>query len=260
MNEFQPQLQVTQHFDDVSRKYFNWYAANDSGGHSFRIRKVRCMELLTALPRGSRVLDVGCGPATMVQELLDRGYDVTGTDIAPQMIDECKNRFAKNPHVTFAVAPANKQPVENASQDAVTAMGLLEYLNNEDEVLQEFQRILKPGGLALITYPHYWSPARAWDRIGSVFARPILALTGRKTLSDSIKHREYHLHQTRQMIQAAGFEIQDVVFYNFKVGLRPLDSLFPALFVKIAEKLELLCRAPGLRRIGTGFIVAARRP
>lgn len=257
MNEFQPQDRVTGHFDRAANVYFDWYSLQNLEGHSFRIRKTRCMELLSTIPSGGRVLDAGCGPATMIQELLDRGYEVLGTDIAPHMIEECQKRFAGNPRASFAVAPADVLPVAEGSQDAVTAMGLLEYLNDEPASLKEFHRVLKPGGIAILTYPHYWSPSRVWNRFTHLLAKPLLAVTRRGKPVSGVKHREYHLEPTLKMIRDAGFEVTDVVFYNFKLGFRPFDTLLPVFFMKIAEKLERFCRTPVLRRVGTGFIVLA---
>jgi ubiquinone/menaquinone biosynthesis C-methylase UbiE len=261
MNEFQPQNRVTTHFDNAANVYFDWYKLQNLEGHSFRIRKTRCMEMLAKnIPAGGRVSDAGCGPATMVKELLDAGYEVMGTDIAPHMIEECQKRFANNPRASFAIAPANALPVADGSQDAVTAMGLLEYLNDEPATLKEFHRALKSGGVALLTYPHYWSPARIWNRFTHLLAKPILAITRRGKPAPGVKHREYHLVPTIEMVKAAGFEVSDVVFYNFKLGFRPLDTLLPVFFMKIAEALEPFCRTPILRRLGTGFIILAKKP
>lgn len=260
MNDFQPQDRVTGHFDNASNVYYDWYAQQTPDGHSFRIRKQRCMELLRDLPSGAHVTDAGCGPATMIGELLARGFEVTGTDIAPGMIEECRKRFASNPHATFSVAPAERLPFSDGSQDAVTAMGLLEYLNNEDAVLKEFHRVLKPGGIVLLTYPYYWSPTRVWDRLTHALAWPLLA-TGiiKRRDASGVKHREYLLNPTLSNIRAAGYEVTDVVFYNFKLGFRPLDTLVPKFIVRIAETLERFCRTPILRSIGTGFIVRAKK-
>lgn len=259
MNDLQSQTRVTGHFDSRAKKYFDGYQLQNAEGHSFRIRKRRCMDMLARLPRGSRVVDVGCGPATMVKELLDSEFVVTGTDIASRMIEECTTRFANEPRARFLVCSADQIPLSDSSQSAVTAMGLLEYLNDEPATLMEFCRLLKPDGIAIITFPHFWSPSRVWNRFTHLLAIPILALIGKRRQTSGVKHREYKLAPTLHMIRTAGFKIEDVVFYNFKLGFRPLDSVFPKLSIKIAEALERFYRTPLLRRIGTGFIVRARK-
>lgn len=259
MDTFQEQSRVTKHFDDAARVYTSWYDLRNPEGHSFRIRRTRCLEALHRLPHGALVVDAGCGPGTFVDALLDKGYHVLGTDIAPGMIEECRKRFSEKPHASFNVSPADQIPLEAMKAEAVTAMGLLEYLNDETSVLREFRRVLKPGGLAILTYPHKWSPTRIWNRITHTIARPFLRIIRGKKVS-GVKHREYELASTIQHVQDAGLEIKDVIFYNMKLGFRPLDSLFPRTIVWISERLERFCRTPILRRIGTGFIVVAKKP
>ena len=259
MEEFQAQTRVTQHFDHASKVYTSWYDLPNPEGHSFRIRRTRCLEALSKLPHGTLVVDAGCGPGTFVEALLDKGFHVLGTDIAPGMIEECRKRFADKPHAAFDVSPADAIPLQGMEAGAITAMGLLEYLNDETTVLREFRRVLKPGGLVLLTYPHKWSPTRIWNRWTHALAKPILFfLRGPKT--SGVKHREYELEPTLQHIRDAGFEIKDVIFYNMKLGFRPLDAILPRTTVWIAEHLERFCRTPLLRKIGTGFIVVAKKP
>jgi len=261
MNQFQPQNQVTGHFDRAAQEYFDWYNLPTPEGHSFRIRKTRCLELLKDVPAGSTVIDIGCGPGIMVEKLLNRGFKVVGLDIAPQMIKQCRTRFGQNPNASFAVASAQQIPCPNQSADVLLAMGLMEYLNDENLVLAEFTRVLKPGGITLITYPNYWSLSRIWDRITHLLAFPYLRLRRRnQTATVGVKHREYRLNQTLEALRHAGFNVTDVVFYNFKLALRPLDKWTPKFFVKLAEKLEPLARRPVWRQIGTGFILKAERP
>lgn len=255
--EFQPQALVTGHFDRASDVYGSWYDLPDFNGHSFRIRKQRCLELLAALPAGAKVVDVGSGPATFVEDLLAKNYEVTATDIAPGMVEAGKKRFAGR--ARFELASADSLPLQDNSQDALTAMGLMEYLNNEESFLQEFKRVLKPNGLLVVTYPYYWSPARVWERLTYQLAKPIVSLLGKKRDASGVKHREYHVRPTTDMLRAAGFDVCDVIFYNFKLAFRPLDSWFPKPFVRLASRLERYARTALIRSIGTGFIILARK-
>lgn len=257
MTEFQPQDLVTGHFDRAANVYGDWYDLPDFNGHSFRIRRQRCLDLLSELPAGAKVVDAGAGPATFVEDLLNRGFEVTATDIAPSMVEEGRKRYGNR--ALFEVASAEALPLKDNSQDAVTAMGLMEYLNNEPRVLNEFFRVLKPNGLLVVTYPNYYSPARAWDRVTHWLAKPIIGLLGKRHAVSGVKHREYAVETASIMIEAAGFDVADAVFYNFKLAFRPLDSLIPKPFVFLASKLERFCRTPCLRNLGTGFIILARK-
>ncbi len=255
MSEFQPQERVTGHFDRAADVYYSWYDMPNPDGHSFRIRRARCLDMLTPLPRGAKVADIGCGPATFVDDLLKAGFEVIATDIAPHMIEDGRKRFAGHSHVRFEVMPADKIPVADGELDAVTAMGLVEYLNDEKAVYREAKRALKPGGRLIVTYPHRASPTRAWNRLTNFLARPFLAILRRGKPARGVKHREYCLPCAITLVECAGFEVTDVVFYNMKLGFRPLEHWFPKATVWLSERLEKYCRTPVLRRIGTGFIL-----
>ena len=260
MSEFQAQERVTTHFDTAAPVYGSWYTAMNPDGHSFRARRLRCMELLQKhVQKGSKVADIACGPATMFKEILDAGFLVYGTDIAPHMVEECRKLYGTDSRVELAICPADAIPLPDQSIQAVSAMGLLEYLNNEDQVLREFHRILTPQGIAILTYPHHASPTRIWNRFTHAIAKPFLSSLRKGQAPKGVKHREYHLAQTITQVENAGFKVEDVVFYNFKLAFRPLDSLFPKLSVRISEKLERFARTPILHRIGTGFILLARK-
>lgn len=205
--------------------------------------------------------DIGCGPGTFTEALLQAGFQMIATDIAPSMIEDAQKRFQHEPKATFAVAPADQIPTPDGTLDGVTAMGLVEYLNDEEAVYQDIYRALKPGGIALITYPHYWSPTRIWDRITHALVKPLLRLIrGKPSVASGVKHREYQLHTTVASLEQQGFLVQDTVFYNFKLGFRPIEHLFPRSTVWLSERLERFCRTPILRRIGTGFILRVKKP
>ena len=259
MNEFQPQDRVTGHFDRAADVYYSWYEMPNPDGHSFRIRRTRCLEALKSVPQGSTVADIGCGPATFVDDLLRSGYEVIATDIAPHMIEDGRKRFGSAAHVRFEVAPADKIPTPDGSLAAVSAMGLMEYLNDEDAVYREMHRALKPGGLAIVTYPHRCSPTRAWNRFTHALVAPFLPVLRRGKPVSGVKHREYDLQPTIDQLERAGFKVTDVIFYNFKLGFRPLEHWFPKATVWVSERLEKYCRTPFLRGIGTGFILVGTK-
>lgn len=257
MSEFQPQERVTGHFDQAANVYYSWYDMPNSDGHSFRIRRTRCLELLKGLPQNAKIVDIGCGPATFVDDLLTADFDVLATDIAPHMIEDGRKRFAGRERIRFEVAPAHTIPVSNASVHAITAMGLVEYLNDEDAVYREAHRALRSQGTLIVTYPHYYSPTRAWNRLTHALVKPFLRILRKDKTPKGVKHREYHLDCAIRSIEQAGFAVTDIVFYNFKLGFRPLDQWFPKITVWISERLERYCRTPLIRRIGTGFIIKA---
>lgn len=100
----------------------------------------------TALPPGSRVLDVGAGDAPYRELFAVHTYltcDWEGTQYHPD----------RPPDI---VAPAHAIPVDAGSLDAVVCTQVLEHVPEPWVVLEEFARILRPGGTMLLTAPLTW--------------------------------------------------------------------------------------------------------
>jgi SAM-dependent methyltransferase len=103
-------------------------------------------DALADLPDGSLVLDVGAGDAPYRELFARHDYRTTdwgGSFYAPeQAVDH--------------VAPANELPLETGRVDAVVCTQVLEHLAEPGEALDEFHRVLRPGGRLIITVPLTW--------------------------------------------------------------------------------------------------------
>ena len=113
------------------------------------------------LPLGSKILDLGCGPAEKPAILQKLGFDCTGYD---DMSDEWHNidnnkekilNFAKLSGVKYVVS-SNKNPeFEKESFDMLMSNDMLEHLHDSPRViLNDFLEYVKPGGFLFITVPN----------------------------------------------------------------------------------------------------------
>lgn len=96
-----------------------------------------------------RILSVGCGPAEGLQWLtayVNDGGKVVGLDVEPLHARSSKD-------VQFVVGSIENAPLEDHSFDAVLALDVLEHLDDDSAGLREAFRLVKPGGLLLITVP-----------------------------------------------------------------------------------------------------------
>src|SRR3954471_19522982 len=98
--------------------------------------------------RGSRLLDVGCGTGKSFLPLLARGYEVTGCDLSPAMVERA--RAAAVGKAELLVAAARDLPVLGRF-DLVTSLDdALNYVLSDEELGMAFAgvaRNLRPGGL-----------------------------------------------------------------------------------------------------------------
>ncbi len=101
------------------------------------------------LPDGARVLELGCGPAKLWRENLERlpDWHVTLTDFSAGMIAEAERYLAAaGRDFAFRVADAQSLPFADASFDAVVAVHMLYHVPDQGRALSEVRRVLKPGG------------------------------------------------------------------------------------------------------------------
>jgi len=103
---------------------------------------------LAGLPRGAVVLDVGCGDGVTAEHLQSRhGLRVVGVDVATALLRQGRDRCAG---LDLREAAADRLPLADASVDAVLAECVLSILDEPSAALEEWARVLRPGGRLIV--------------------------------------------------------------------------------------------------------------
>jgi len=110
----------------------------------------RAANLLRQHRRNGRLLDVGTGFGFFMNEMKNKGWEVTGVEISQKAIDYARNSLG----LTIHLGPLEKANFPNQHFDVVTAFYVIEHLPDPMTFLKECCRILKPGGILLLRYPH----------------------------------------------------------------------------------------------------------
>jgi len=110
----------------------------------------RAAHLLQRFKVKGRLMDVGTGFGFFLSEMKKRGWEVTGVEISQRGLNYARDRLAVNVYP----GPLEKAGLPEGHFDAVTAFYVVEHLPDPITFLKECHRILKPGGLLLLRYPH----------------------------------------------------------------------------------------------------------
>jgi 2-polyprenyl-3-methyl-5-hydroxy-6-metoxy-1,4-benzoquinol methylase len=103
---------------------------------------------------GKQVLEIGCGMGFDSVELMKRGAQLTATDLTPSAIElACRHfRIMKLTPVDARVANVLDLDFPDEKFDAVYSIGVVHHTGDTPRALQEIRRVLKPGGLAVISH------------------------------------------------------------------------------------------------------------
>jgi len=120
----------------------DWDAA--SRNHSYIDRSVKWLESI--IPKGSKILDLGCGPGLYAMRLSNAGYDVTGIDYFGRSIAYAKEHDTKSKYIYQNYLEMNY----NEEFDAITLI-YCDYAalipDERKTLLSKVYRALKPNGL-----------------------------------------------------------------------------------------------------------------
>ena len=137
---------------------------------------------------GSKILELGCGPANLWQENLDRlpsNCEILLTDFSEGMVEKAKQNLGESGLFQYQVLDAQKTPLpfENGQLDVIIANHMLYHLSARQAALAEIRRILKPDGAfyaSTVGERHLWEITELIHRFDP-------ALTAWGNVADSFK-------------------------------------------------------------------------
>jgi ubiquinone/menaquinone biosynthesis C-methylase UbiE len=112
-----------------------------------------CIRLLRIRPN-VRVLDAGCGTGNLVARLHHDGAWVLGADFSEGMLERARRKIGNSPraHLEF-LDLRGVLPYPEGAFDRVACVNTLHAIPEPAPLIQEFARVLKPGGILVVTTP-----------------------------------------------------------------------------------------------------------
>src|SRR3989344_5207004 len=129
----------------------------------------RCIkENISFTSNEKRVLDAGCGTGRNIDLLLRLGAKkIIGVDLSTSLINFAKNKFKDNKNIElFNYNLENKLFFKDKSFDVIICCKTLPHIDNIKKVLNEFNRILKDGGIMILDFYSPYSFRRLFAKKG----------------------------------------------------------------------------------------------
>jgi SAM-dependent methyltransferase len=203
--------------------------------------------VLRRFAKRSRVaVDAGCGSGWNMPLLAHYSDWVMGFDRSPLALE-----LAASHGPPVACADAQAIPLADSSVDLISALDVLEHMDDDMRALNEFHRVLRPEGFLLVTVPAY---RFLWSEHDE-------ALMHRRRYVASELHVKLARSGFRVLKRsyAVFFLFFPIVFYRLFRGLFPKDPLAPrASYVKLPAVLNRLLIV--FLRIEAGMMGAVNLP
>ena len=110
---------------------------------------------LSGLRAGAKAADLGCGSGVFTFLLGERGYDVSGLDISPKLLDLGRQKWSGIP---FIEGDVENLPYENAALGGALLSGIVHHLPDPRRCAADVFHVLKPGGRFLAFDPNRRNP------------------------------------------------------------------------------------------------------
>jgi SAM-dependent methyltransferase len=202
--------------------YYDLYAKEQDYWWHVGKRAIVYGLLERALPKRrvrTRALDMGCGTGLNLDHLAQYGQAV-GTDYYEEALHFCRMRG----HTSLCKADAATLPFDDRSFGIITTLDVVEHLDDDVVALKELRRVLRPGGVAVISVPAFPWLWTYWD--------------------DILGHRRRYTTRTlRRAVEASGLKVVKVSYSNALI-------LAPVVAVRILK--TLLHKSAGVRQGSEG--------
>lgn len=268
---------VIQHFDDFGVREWERLVQTPSDEVSLHIHTYYLEKYIR---KGKRVLEIGAGPGRFTQVLAQLGAQVFVADISSVQL-ELNKRFASE--LGFDQAVVDRQQVdicdlsryEPASFDCILAYGgpLSYVLDQRDLALSECLRVLRPGGLFLLSVMSLWGSAHG--RLDGVMLFTPVSANQKITATGDISPLTFpertgdfmHLFRASELVkwlESHGIALLDLSASNC-ISLA-WNEMLKSIRNDVEKWNELLrmemeaCTDSGCLNMGTHLIAVARKP
>ncbi len=224
-----------QEYVDQNESAYDEIAALFSSTRQYIWKDIK--PLLRFAKDGDTILDVGCGNGRLYQLFRDLSIQLTGSDISSGLIEIAKKTYTD---ATFEVSDMRSLPFDDNAFDIAYSIAAVHHLPRagQQETLREVARVLKPGGLFVMTNWNFlgrWTQKRIEKGRYFIGDTPdhIIAnfISGDKKTNEARHYWNITPEQMSEMAEEAGFAVVEQYYSKNgeKEGVKEGDNLISVL-------------------------------
>jgi ubiquinone/menaquinone biosynthesis C-methylase UbiE len=275
MGGVDPHRPADAYFDQESGFWKEIYAKEDVYAVLHQHRQALALSWIDSLdlPKGSSVLEVGCGAGLMSVALAQRGFRVEAVDSSSEMVEQARSTVEAAEvatRVTVRVADVHSLPFGDGTFRLLVALGVIPWLHSLPGALREMARVVEEGGGYLLASA---DNRRRLVNLVDPIMNPWLAnmrKAARRTLQGLGLVRPTnippsHLHSRKEidrLLSSVGLEKLRSSTYGFgpfTLGRRRVFSDRRGVSIHNALQMRADRGVGGLRSTGAQHLVLARR-
>jgi 2-polyprenyl-3-methyl-5-hydroxy-6-metoxy-1,4-benzoquinol methylase len=214
--------------------------------HSWNLTASRQKTTIDLVNRPGKWLDVGCSSGKVTFQLAQKVDQVIGIDLDQTGI-EIAQKWFKKPNIEYRLADLFASNFPAGDFDGMLFLEVIEHVENPLRFLQEFYRILKPGGVLIISTPNANSYSEILRRLFALSPGRTLGRLQRYQSSNDFDYRTNAGHiyawtyeTLHALLWRAGFMIDTLQ----PVGYYPISLRIAGREVRLFGKSEMLWLRP----------------
>jgi ubiquinone/menaquinone biosynthesis C-methylase UbiE len=269
------QAQVDSYFDSRSSYWAEIYNARSVEGMIHQQRMAVVLEWIDhlALPKRSRILEVGCGAGLTMIELVRRGYVVDAIDSSERMVERALQGVIESDvgdRVNVFLGDVNSLAFEDDVFALVLAMGVIPWLESPGPAVREMARVVKPGGFVITNSDNLMRLNYLIDPLRNPALAPLRGLLKRTFETAGLRKPRVesglvHMHTT-SYIDRVFLQNRLEIEKSATLGFGPFSFLGRPLLpesvgIRLHHRLQALADrgVAGLRSTGSQYLLLARK-
>lgn len=184
----------------------SWYAKTTL--KDLKRHRLMAKHLVDKIPAGGRVLEIAPGPGYFCIELAKLGnYQITGLDISRSFVEIARRNAADaGLQIDFREGNASVMPFKDNTFDFTFCQAAFKNFSEPVKAIAEMYRVLRPGGLSVISDLRRDAPAKEIEReIQGMGLGPVNRFMVRWTFRNMLLKSAYSVDEMRSMVSQTPF-------------------------------------------------------